>query len=99
MVVLEGMAAGCAVVASDIEGYRMAAAGHAALVPPGDTQALARALGVALADAMEGSGESAPEARKAALEHARAWSMESLAERYTGLYERAIRAYRTRHTP
>ena len=36
MVLLEGMAAGCAVVASDIEGYRTAAGGHAALVPPGD---------------------------------------------------------------
>ncbi|MGH9093199.1 MAG: glycosyltransferase family 4 protein, partial [Acidimicrobiales bacterium] len=47
MVLLEGMAAGCAVVASDIPGYRAAAAGHAALVPPGD----AGALGVALAAA------------------------------------------------
>ena len=36
MVLLEGMAAGCTVVASDIEGYRMAAGGHATLVPPGD---------------------------------------------------------------
>jgi phosphatidylinositol alpha-mannosyltransferase len=91
MVVLEGMAAGCAVVASDIEGYRKAAAGHATLVPPGDKQALARALGVALADAMEGSGASAPEARKAALEHARGWSMDELAGRYVELYDRAIR--------
>ena len=56
MVLLEGMAAGCAVVASDIEGYRMAAGGHATLVPPGDKAALSRALGVALADAVEGSG-------------------------------------------
>ena len=60
IVLLEGMAAGCAVVASDIEGYRMAAGGHAALVPPGDKEALARALGVALADAVEGAGQSAP---------------------------------------
>ena len=36
MVLLEGMAAGCAVVASDIEGYRAAAGGHAELVPPDD---------------------------------------------------------------
>ncbi len=56
IVLLEGMAAGCAVVASDIEGYRMAAGGHATLVPPGDKAALSRALGVALADAVEGSG-------------------------------------------
>jgi phosphatidylinositol alpha-mannosyltransferase len=98
MVVLEGMAAGCAVVASDIEGYRKAAAGHAALVPSGDKQALARALGVALADAVEGSGQSSPEARKAALVHARNWSMDALAERYLEVYERAIRAYRSRRT-
>lgn len=94
MVLLEGMAAGCAVVASDIEGYRAAAGGHAVLVPPGESEALARALGVALADAGEGSGQSAPEARKTAVEYARAWSMESLAERYLEVYERAIAAYR-----
>jgi phosphatidylinositol alpha-mannosyltransferase len=98
MVLLEGMAAGCAVVASDLEGYRMAAAGHAALVPPDDKAALARALGVALADAVEGTGQSAPEARKAALEHARNWSMESLAERYVDVYERAIASYRARRS-
>jgi phosphatidylinositol alpha-mannosyltransferase len=98
MVLLEGMAAGCAVVASDIDGYRMAAGGHAALVPPGDKAALARALGVALADAVEGSGQSSPEARKAAVEHARNWSMQTLAERYVDVYERAIASYRARRS-
>jgi phosphatidyl-myo-inositol alpha-mannosyltransferase len=93
MVLLEGMAAGCAVVASDIEGYRAAAGGHAALVPPGDVPALCRALGAALADAVEGSGQSATEARKAATEYARAWSMDALAERYVDAYIRAIAAY------
>jgi phosphatidyl-myo-inositol alpha-mannosyltransferase len=92
MVLLEGLAAGCAVVASDLEGYRMAAGGHASLVPPGDVPALARALGVALADAVEGLGQSTPEARKAAVEYARAWSMDSLAERYLEIYRRAIEA-------
>jgi phosphatidylinositol alpha-mannosyltransferase len=98
IVLLEGMAAGCAVVASDIEGYRTAAGGHAALVPPGDKEALARALGVAIADAVEGSGQSSPEARKAAAEHARNWSMESLARRYVDIYERAITSYRARRS-
>jgi phosphatidylinositol alpha-mannosyltransferase len=93
MVLLEGMAAGSAVVASDIEGYRMASGGHAALVPPGDAGALARSLGSALADAAEGVGQSSAEARKAATEYARAWSMDTLAERYVvDVYTRAIAA-------
>jgi phosphatidylinositol alpha-mannosyltransferase len=96
MVLLEGMAAGCTVVASDIEGYRSAAEGHAELFPPGDASALARTLGVALADAAEGSGRSSIEARKQATEYARAWSMEALAERYVDVYTRAIDAYGNR---
>ncbi len=94
MVVLEGMAARCAVVASDLQGYRSAAGGHAVLVPPGAVTALSRALGVALADAAEGSGASSVDALKAAQAHAQGWSMESLAERYIDVYERAIAAYK-----
>jgi phosphatidylinositol alpha-mannosyltransferase len=86
LVLLEGMAAGCAVVASDIEGYRSAAGGHAALVPPGDVGA----LGSALADAV---GRSSPVERKEAIEYARAWSMDTLAARYLEVYTRAIAAY------
>ncbi len=92
MVLLEGLAAGCAVVASDIEGYRAAARGYAALVPPGDADALARALEVALADVVKGTGASSPEARKAAEAHVRAWSMDTLAQRYEEIYDRAIAA-------
>ena len=44
LVVLEGMAAGTVVVASDIDGYRDAAGGRAVMVPPGESPALARAL-------------------------------------------------------
>ena len=87
MVLLEGMAGGCTVVASDIEGYRMASGGHATLVPPGDAPALARALDAALADS---GGPAVAVARKAATEYARDWSMETLAERYVDIYERAI---------
>jgi phosphatidyl-myo-inositol alpha-mannosyltransferase len=94
MVVLEGMAAGCAVVASDIEGYRAAAGGHAGLVPPGDVPALSRALAVALDDAVEGTGRSSAGARTAARAHARHWSMDALARRYVDVYTRAIDAFR-----
>jgi len=97
MVVIEGLAAGCSVVASDLEGYRSAAGGHAELVPPGDVAALSRALGVALADAVEGSGRSSADAHKAAWEHAQEWSMDTLAERYVDVYERAIVLYGERH--
>jgi phosphatidylinositol alpha-mannosyltransferase len=90
VVLLEGMAAGCSVVASDIEGYRGAAGGHAALVPPRNVPALARALDVAVADAAAGSGGAAPAVRQAALAHARTWSMDALAQRYVELYSTAI---------
>jgi phosphatidylinositol alpha-mannosyltransferase len=90
VVVLEGMAAGCAVVASDIEGYRAAAGGHAALVPPGDPGALARALEAVLAETVAGSSTAA---RKEATEYARAWSMDTLAGRYLELYGQAIDAF------
>lgn len=42
--VLEGMAAGCAVVASDLRGFRELLGGEGVLVPPGDPAALAAAL-------------------------------------------------------
>ncbi len=98
MVVLEGMAARCAVVASDLQGYRSAAGGHAVLVPPGDVGALSRALGVALADAAEGSGHSSADALKAAEAHANGWSMESLAVRYVDAYQRAITIFARQHS-
>jgi len=91
MVLLEGMAAGCAVVASDIEGYRTAAGGHATLVPPGDPGALTRALDAVLADA---ASARSTEARTRATEYARGWSMDTLAERYLEMYGRAIEAHR-----
>jgi phosphatidylinositol alpha-mannosyltransferase len=44
MVLVEAMAAGCPVVASDLPGYAEAAEGAAVLVPRGDSAALAEAL-------------------------------------------------------
>jgi phosphatidylinositol alpha-mannosyltransferase len=50
VVLLEAMAAGTAVVASDLPGYRLAAGEAACFVPPGDPDALAGALAGLLAD-------------------------------------------------
>ena len=97
IVLLEAMAAHCAVVASDLEGYRAAAGGHAELVPPGDVVALSRTLGSMLADVTEHSGRSSDEALKAAEVHAQGWSMENLALRYLEVYERAIARFAARH--
>jgi len=62
MVLLEAMAARAVVVASDIDGYREAADGHALLVPPGD----GRALGGALSAVLSGAGPVAADAAEAA---------------------------------
>jgi phosphatidylinositol alpha-mannosyltransferase len=94
MVIVEGFAAGCAVIASDIDGYRAAAGGHAALVPPGDPVALASALDAALEDVASGSGRSSALAKEAAAGHAGGWSMERLAAIYDERYQRAVAARR-----
>jgi phosphatidylinositol alpha-mannosyltransferase len=90
VVLLEGMAAGCAVVASDIAGYREAAGDHVSLVAPGDTVALGDALRTALADARSRRGRSDPASLEAARAHARTWSLDALADRYVELYARAL---------
>jgi|APCry1669189000_1035189.scaffolds.fasta_scaffold22142_2 phosphatidyl-myo-inositol alpha-mannosyltransferase len=80
MTLLEGMASGAAVVASDIDGYREAAGGHATLFSPNNPTDLRRAIMVAL--------EQSSEDREAARRHAAAWSMERLADNYLSIYER-----------
>jgi phosphatidyl-myo-inositol alpha-mannosyltransferase len=85
MVLLEGMAARCRVVASDIPGYREAAGGHAMLVPPGDAGALRAAIAAAL------SAPGDPSGLDAAAAHAARWSMERLATLYVDSYLAATR--------
>ncbi len=89
VILLEGMAAGTPVVASDLVGYRNVARPDrdALLSPPGDAEALAAALEVALehgpaVDALVASAE----------QRAASFSLESLAKRYVDLYEDARRA-------
>jgi phosphatidylinositol alpha-mannosyltransferase len=90
IVLLEAMAARCAVVASDIDGYRAASGGHARLVAPDDPAGLAAALDEALADAAAGQGRSSTEALDSARRRAGEWSMVRLAGRYVEIYERVL---------
>ncbi|HUY64448.1 MAG TPA: glycosyltransferase family 4 protein [Acidimicrobiales bacterium] len=90
VVLTEAMAAGTAVVASDLPGYAAVADGCGELVPPGDAGALARALESALADVAAGVGRGAPDALEAARRRARQWSMDAVAERYVAVYERIL---------
>jgi phosphatidylinositol alpha-mannosyltransferase len=90
VVLLEAMAAGCAVVASDLPGYRAASGGLAELVRPGDAPALAQALTAAVADAAASTGRAAPDQLALGRAHAEGWSMDALARRYETLYHRAL---------
>jgi phosphatidylinositol alpha-mannosyltransferase len=85
VVLLEAMAAGTPIVASDLDGYRLVARDgrDAHLVPPGDPQALARGIELLLSDGAEA-------ARLAASGECRAaeFSMSGLAEQYLERYER-----------
>jgi phosphatidylinositol alpha-mannosyltransferase len=85
LVVAEAMAAGCAVVASDIPAFRSVTGGAAVLVPAGDSAALASALSDLLADAGEIE-------RRSLVSRARAaefdWSR--VLPAYVSCYERAV---------
>jgi phosphatidylinositol alpha-mannosyltransferase len=87
VVLLEGMAAGTPVVASDLPGYRVVAqAGRDALLPPpGDSAGLVKSLETALA-----GGPAIEDMVDQGLERAKTFSLHRLAERYVELYEKAI---------
>lgn len=89
VVLLEAMAAGTPIVATDLPAYRMVArAGvDALLVPPGDAASLACALGRVLSDpALAGRLAGAGRAR------AECFSMRRVAERYAGVYAELLAA-------
>ena len=87
VVLLEAMAAGTAVVASDIDGYRTVSRAdrEAVLVPPGDADSLRIALR-SLLDQPDRRAQLIAQGVRRADE----FSMAHLAERFLPLYERAI---------
>jgi len=93
VVLLEAMAAGTPVVASNLPGYRNVASPdhHALLVAPGDAEALAGAVSRLLTDRRLAARLAA-----AGEERARQFSMGKLVERYLELYEVARGAWARR---
>jgi phosphatidylinositol alpha-mannosyltransferase len=85
--VLDAMAAGTPVVASDIEGYRnlIIDGDTGLLVPPGDDDALAVAIGRILDDPTAAHTRGAH-----AQERARSYAWPHVAERIEGIYERVL---------
>ena len=88
VVLLEGLAAGTPVVASDLAGYRrvVRSGREAILVPPGDVDALA----VALVEAMSG-GEGVASMIAQGRARSEEFSMEALSRRYLELFDLAMR--------
>lgn len=84
IVLLEGMAAGTPVAASDIDGYRHVAGDgrYARLSPPGDAEALAKSLAELLA-----GGPAVDALVEAGCQRADEFSMARLARLYAGLYD------------
>ena len=88
LVLLEAMAAGVPVVASDIDGYRQASGGHGYLFAPSNEGDLCRAVEAAMGQTSEES--------LAALKHAQGWSMSALVDQYDVLYANAKAAFESR---
>ncbi len=87
VVLVEAMAAGTAVLASDLPGYAGVVGSHGRLFGAGDVGTLTAALASAAADAESGTGMCAPDALAAASAHAQQWSMEGLARRYLHIFD------------
>ncbi|MGH9078191.1 MAG: glycosyltransferase family 4 protein [Acidimicrobiales bacterium] len=89
VVLIEAMAAGACVVASDLPGYRNVTGGErgALLVPPGDPAALAAAIGRGLS-----GGPDISALRDRGAGRAESFSMSRLAERYRQIYQDVLAA-------
>ena len=87
LVVVEAMAAGCAVVASDIPAFRAVAGGAADLVPPGHSVDLAKAISRLLSDRSEIEALG-----QAAQNRARDFDWSRVLPQYRACYQQAIDA-------
>jgi phosphatidylinositol alpha-mannosyltransferase len=89
IVLLEAMAAGAPLVASDIDGYRNVALHdeNALLVPPGNAVELGAALRAVLED-----GQLRDRLVQGGKQRAETFSMTSLAHRYIDIYRELLRA-------
>ncbi len=89
VVLVEAMAAGATVVASELDGYRNVATDRvdSLLVPPGDVDALARALSEVLGDS-----SLATRLQTTAGRRAEDFAMSRLADHYLAIYEGLIRS-------
>lgn len=90
VVLLEAMVSHCVVVASDLPGYAAVVGEHGVLVPAGNVEALALALGAVLSDVTSGQGRASPSALDAAARHGAGWSMDAMAARYVEVYRRVL---------
>lgn len=86
LVVAEGMAAGCAVVASDLDAFKAVLGDTGELVAAGDTSALARALADLLQDP-----DKAKRLGEAAAERVRRFDWSEVVESYRNAYAQSLR--------
>lgn len=82
LVLLEGMAAGCAVVASDLPAFRDVAAGAAAYIPPGDVDGLAEAISTLVREPARAAARG-----EDALRRAMRFDWSNVLPRWLALYE------------
>ncbi len=87
VVLLEAMAAGAAVIASDLPGYRAAAGPAARYVPPGDIEALCLAI-----DGLARDPTARASLARAGSERVLEFGFESVAKRYRARYLQVVRA-------
>ena len=94
--VIEAMACGCPVIASDIPALHEVSGGAAVLVPPGDADAFARALRNVLA-----SSEHRRSLAEAGIDRARAFSWDRTARETSAVYEDVLfrAAFRSDRAP